>query len=91
MRSWSVATVSLSTSRNWRKRASNASTLALQPGSSASAARKKWRSGTYPCEDADAAHVRVWGEHCDLAELTELPALAERLWFPLLASERGPV
>ncbi len=55
------------------------------------AAAKKWRSGNFPGEDADAAHVRVWGEHCDLAELTGLPALAERLWFPLLANERGPV
>ena len=55
------------------------------------AAAKKWRSGNFPGEDADAAHVRVWGEHRDLAELTELPALAERLWFPLLANERGPV
>ena len=27
----------------------------------------------------------------DLADLTELPALAERLWLPLLQSERGPV
>ena len=33
------------------------------------AAAKKWRSGSFPGEDADAAHVRVWGEHCDLAEL----------------------
>jgi exodeoxyribonuclease V gamma subunit len=52
---------------------------------------KKWRSGRYPGEDADAAHVRVWGEHADLDVLTDLPALAERLWFPLLDSERGPV
>jgi exodeoxyribonuclease V gamma subunit len=55
------------------------------------AAAQKWRSGRFPGEDADAAHVRVWGEHRDLADLTELPALAERLWFPLLDNERGPV
>jgi exodeoxyribonuclease V gamma subunit len=54
-------------------------------------ALKKWRSSRFPGEDADPAHVRVWGEHADLDDLTELPALAERLWFPLLASERGPV
>ncbi len=54
-------------------------------------ALKKWRSSRFPGEDADAAHVRVWGEHADLDDLTELPALAERLWFPLLASERGPM
>jgi exodeoxyribonuclease V gamma subunit len=54
-------------------------------------AAKKWRSSRFPGEDADPAHVRVWGEHSDLDDLTELPALAERLWFPLLASERGPM
>jgi exodeoxyribonuclease V gamma subunit len=54
-------------------------------------ALKKWRSSRFPGDDAQPAHVRVWGEHADLDELTELPALAERLWFPLLASERGPV
>ncbi|WP_028653205.1 exodeoxyribonuclease V subunit gamma [Nocardioides halotolerans] len=54
-------------------------------------ALKKWRSGRFPGEDADPAHVRVWGEHADLADLTDLPALAEQLWFPLLASERGPM
>ncbi|MBJ7355725.1 exodeoxyribonuclease V subunit gamma [Nocardioides sp.] len=52
---------------------------------------KKWKSGRYPGEAADPAHVRVWGEHADLADLTDLPALAERLWFPLLDSERGPL
>jgi exodeoxyribonuclease V gamma subunit len=55
------------------------------------AALKKWKSGTFPGEDADAAHVRCWGEHLDLAELTAMPSLAERLWFPLLDSERGPL
>ena len=54
-------------------------------------ALKKWRSSRFPGEDADPAHVRVWGEHADLDVLTELPALAERLWFPLLVSERGPL
>ncbi len=54
-------------------------------------ALKKWRSGRYPGEDADPAHVRVWGEHADLDTLTALPSLAQRLWFPLFDSERGPV
>ncbi|QIG45007.1 exodeoxyribonuclease V subunit gamma [Nocardioides anomalus] len=54
-------------------------------------ALKKWKSSRYPGEDADAAHVRVWGEHADLDDLSELPALAERLWAPLLDSERGPL
>jgi exodeoxyribonuclease V gamma subunit len=54
-------------------------------------ALKKWRSSRYPGEDAGPAHVRVWGEHADLDDLTDLPALAERLWFPLLDSERGPL
>ncbi|MXG89088.1 exodeoxyribonuclease V subunit gamma [Nocardioides flavescens] len=55
-------------------------------------ALKKWRSDRYPGEDADPAVVRVWGERTPLEEL--LPAmvpLAERLWLPLLRSERGPV
>jgi exodeoxyribonuclease V gamma subunit len=54
-------------------------------------ALKKWRSGRFPGEDASPAHVRVWGEHADLDDLTDLPALTERLWFPLLTSERGPL
>jgi exodeoxyribonuclease V gamma subunit len=54
-------------------------------------AQKRWRSSRFPGEDAAPAHVRVWGEHADLADLGELPALAERLWLPLLRSERGPL
>ena len=54
-------------------------------------ALKKWKSSRYPGEDADPAHIRVWGEHLDLDRLTALPSLAERLWFPLLDSERGPL
>ncbi|MCW2767753.1 MAG: recC [Nocardioides sp.] len=66
------------------------------------AARRKWKSGTYPAEDAERAHVRVWGENAPLEKLlvpvpddevvpgeeTRLGALAARLWQPLLASER---
>ncbi len=54
-------------------------------------ALKKWRTSRYPGEDAAAAHVRVWGEHADLDVLGDLPTLAERLWFPLLDNERGPM
>ena len=54
-------------------------------------ALKKWKSSRYPGEDAGPAHVRVWGEHADLDRLTRLGELAERLWLPLLRSERGPV
>jgi exodeoxyribonuclease V gamma subunit len=54
-------------------------------------ALKKWRSSRYPGDDAGPAHVRVWGEHADLDGLTRLGELAERLWLPLLRSERGPV
>ena len=56
--------------------------------------RRRSRSGraaAIPGEDAGPAHVRVWGEHADLDRLTRLGALAERLWLPLLRSERGPV
>ena len=65
------------------------------------AAAKKWRSARFPGEDADPAHVRVWGPHppleCLLAdvpseeilgeETTQLGVLAARLWGPLLRSE----
>jgi exodeoxyribonuclease V gamma subunit len=54
-------------------------------------ATKKWKTSRYPGEDSDAAHVRVWGEHADLDVLTDLPTFAERLWFPLLDGERGPM
>ncbi|WP_372733775.1 exodeoxyribonuclease V subunit gamma [Nocardioides sp.] len=54
-------------------------------------ANKKWESKLYPGEDAAPAHERVWGPHAPLDDLTELPALAERLWGPLLRSERGPL
>ena len=55
-------------------------------------ALKKWRSDRYPGEDADPAVVRVWGEHTPLDELLpQLAPLAERLWLPLLRSERGPL
>ena len=55
-------------------------------------ALKKWRSDRFPGEDSDPAVVRVWGEHTPLDELLpSLAPLAERLWLPLLRSERGPV
>ena len=43
---------------------------------------KKWKSSRYPGEDADAAHVRVWGEHADLDVLTDLPALRRAALVP---------
>lgn len=54
-------------------------------------ALKKWKSSRFPGEDAGEAVVRVWGEHADLDALVGMPALAERLWAPLLRSERGPL
>jgi exodeoxyribonuclease V gamma subunit len=66
-------------------------------------AGREWRSGTYPGEDAAAAHVRVWGPGMPLTALiaTAPPAderwagepsrfgeIAVRLWRPLLAAER---
>ena len=67
---------------------------APRPGPRREAA-KKWKSGRYPGEDADPAHVRVWGEHAALDVLTARPAgAASRLVVPrsapLLRSERGP-
>ena len=53
---------------------------------------KKWKSSRYPGEDAEPAHVRVWGEHADLDDCS--PTC--RRWpsgsgSPLLDSERGPL
>ncbi|MBS43580.1 MAG: exodeoxyribonuclease V subunit gamma [Nocardioides sp.] len=59
-------------------------------------ASRKWKSGRYPGEDSDAAHVRVWGPWAPLETLLEpgvlgpdhtLPALSERIWAPVLRSE----
>ncbi|MGP4054831.1 exodeoxyribonuclease V subunit gamma [Mycobacterium sp. 4D054] len=52
----------------------------------------KWRSGRFPGEDADRAHVRVWGPNFPLSGLVEagLPDFAARLWSPLLHAERTP-
>jgi exodeoxyribonuclease V gamma subunit len=66
------------------------------------AARKKWKSGSYPAEDAEPAHERVWGPRPALEKLlgpvppgeevegeqTRLGALAARVWLPLLRCER---
>lgn len=60
-------------------------------------AERRWRSAMYPGEDADPAHVRVWGQHAPLQRLVDpgplgpeatLPVLLERFWLPLLAAER---
>jgi exodeoxyribonuclease V gamma subunit len=67
-------------------------------------ARMKWTSGTYPGEDDDEAHLRVWGKRAPFETLLaaagpEHPGgepdrfaeLATRLWFPLLAHEQQGV
>ena len=67
----------------------------------AHAAGREWVSGRYPAEDADPAHVRVWGPRAPLSvllgepradeqvegESTRMGALAARLWLPLLRAE----
>ncbi|AFM15678.1 DNA helicase/exodeoxyribonuclease V, gamma subunit [Mycolicibacterium chubuense NBB4] len=52
----------------------------------------KWKSGRYPAEDAEPAHVRVWGKHFPLEGLIAagLPDYATRLWLPMLQAERNP-
>jgi len=69
------------------------------------AAQDKWRSTTFrPGDDAERAHVRVWGKRAPLSVLlvpprageevpgedTRLGALSARLWLPVLAGERNP-
>lgn len=50
----------------------------------------KWKSGRYPGEDQDRAHVKVWGPHFPLSGLVDagLPDYAARLWSPMLRAER---
>ncbi len=63
------------------------------------AAEFKWKSGTYPGEDADPEQVMVWGRGCALetlleqeprpgeeieGETTRFGALARRLWVPMI-------
>ena len=52
----------------------------------------KWKSGKYPGEDAEPAHVTVWGPGRPLVDLVAagLPAYASRLWSPMLRAERMP-
>ncbi|ADU01101.1 exodeoxyribonuclease V subunit gamma [Mycolicibacterium gilvum] len=51
----------------------------------------KWKTGRYPGEDQDPAHVRVWGPHFPLEDLVAagLPDFAARLWLPMLRAERS--
>ena len=50
----------------------------------------KWKSGRYPGEDAEPAHVKVWGPNFPLSGLVAagLPDYARRLWLPMLQAER---
>ncbi|MCT7658301.1 exodeoxyribonuclease V subunit gamma [Mycobacterium deserti] len=52
----------------------------------------RWRTGRYPGEDAEPAHVRVWGPGFPLADLVAagLADYASRLWLPMLSAERDP-
>ena len=53
-------------------------------------ALKKWRSSRFPGEDADPAHVRVWGEHADLDRpRPSCPALARAAVVPAAARASG--
>ncbi|MGO4442274.1 exodeoxyribonuclease V subunit gamma [Mycobacterium sp. 2YAF39] len=50
----------------------------------------KWKTGKYPGEDQEPAHVRVWGHGFALEDLVAagLPDYATRLWLPMLSAER---
>jgi exodeoxyribonuclease V gamma subunit len=61
----------------------------------------KWKSGNYPAEDKEPAHVRAWGANASLSVLKQplqpgeevdgethrLGAYAARLWLPMLRAE----
>ena len=51
----------------------------------------KWKTGRFPGEDADPAHVRVWGPHFPLEALVSagLADFSARLWLPMLRAERN--
>jgi len=67
------------------------------------AAGNRWRSSNFPGDDAQAAHVRAWGQGAPLADLMQplrpgeehpgednrLGAYAARLWLPLLNAAQG--
>ncbi len=67
------------------------------------AAGRRWRPTSYDGENADPAHVRVWGPYSRLDDLleptrpdeerpgepTRLGAYAARLWEPMLRFEQG--
>ncbi|MFI5509157.1 exodeoxyribonuclease V subunit gamma [Mycobacterium sp. NPDC051804] len=61
-------------------------------GASMREAGWRWRTGKYPGEDQEPAHVRVWGPGFALEDLVAagLPDYASRLWLPLLSAERDP-
>lgn len=50
----------------------------------------KWKSGRYPGEDQEPAHVRVWGPGAPLDTLLTagLDDYATRLWSPMLSAEQ---
>ncbi|QNE16953.1 exodeoxyribonuclease V subunit gamma [Kribbella qitaiheensis] len=67
------------------------------------AAERRWRPTKFDGENADPAHVRIWGPHARLdvltaptrpgeerpGEPTRLGAYAARLWEPMLRFEQG--
>ncbi len=77
------------------------------PDEAAFRARRAWTSGKFPGEDADSAHVLIWGNLAPFDEVfgkppsvgeawagepTRLAELSLRLWAPLLRHRRmGPM
>jgi len=61
----------------------------MNPDNARRAAAQEWRT-KYGGEVTEGAHVLVWGEDAELAELgiARLAALAARVWAPLLAAEQ---
>ncbi|WP_264076860.1 exodeoxyribonuclease V subunit gamma [Mycolicibacterium houstonense] len=47
----------------------------------------RWRSGRFPGENEEPAHVRAWGRGAPLSRLAGLAEYAERLWLPVLQAQ----
>jgi exodeoxyribonuclease V gamma subunit len=64
---------------------------AVTGGNPSEEAERQWDPRRWDGENADPAHVRVWGERAPLSALTGLGDYARRVWQPLFEFEAGSV